>query len=120
MSVRRRPGERPDRARPVSGWVALALVASLLSSAVEAKIRFQSNKHKYICRVVVTVDNGRSERKVYDGPVRRGDFYTYRGGEGYTVCVQRSEVPQSCGSRLTRRQCMVDTHSNRTLLFNVR
>ncbi len=100
--------------------MAIALVGSLLSSAVEAKIRFQSDRHKYICRVVVTVDNGRSERKLYDGPVRRGAFYTYRGGEGYTVCVQRSEVPQSCGSRLTRRQCMVDRDTNRTVLFNVR
>ena len=99
-------------------WVSVALLGALLSPAAEAKLRFQSKKS--FCRVVVTVDNGRSVRKLYDGPVKRGAFYTYRGGEGFTVCAQRSEVPQSCGSRLTRPQCMVDRQPNRTLLFNLR
>lgn len=103
-----------------SAWMAVALTAALAPALAEAKLRLQSHRFKYVCRVVVTVDTGRTVRTIYDGPVRRGDIYTYRGREGHTVCMRRSEIPEVCESRLTPPQCMIDTSSNRTKLFSLR
>ena len=99
---------------------ALALIMMMLTSTAEATLRMKSDRFKHICRVVVTVDSPRGARIVHDGPVRRGQRHTFRAGDGSTVCVRRSVVPERCNSGLTAPQCMVDRYRNRTILFSIR
>jgi len=101
---------------PAVVLVALALLAPVTA---DANVRFQSNRFASICRVVVTAESPRGSRVLYDGPVKRGDFKTFFGGDGTTLCVYRSSIPQDCRSRLTGPQCMTDRHSNRTILFSI-
>jgi hypothetical protein len=113
------PGDRSGRwiarAAPLAG----ALLAALPPMA-DAALRIQSHRFDHICRVVVMADGPRGERKLYDGPVKRGDFKTFRAGDGTTICIYRNEVPERCNSRLGPPQCKTDRHSNRTTIFSIK
>lgn len=104
--------------------VLLAVVAStpllVFSPLADAALRLQSHRFAYICRVVVVADGPRGFRTLYDGPVKRGEFRTFHGGDSTTICIYRNRVPERCDSRLTQPQCKVDRHSNRTTLFSIR
>ena len=111
-----------DRARRSAWFVrgsVLVLFACMLSGTADATLRISSHRFAKICRVVVTIDSPRGSRIVYDGPVRRGQRKTFRGGDGSTVCIQRNQVPERCNSPLTAPQCKVDRFWNRTILFNI-
>ena len=114
------------RARGIASGARVAplplLAAWLLAAAPtlsEAALRIQSHRFDHICRVVVVADGPRGRRILYDGPVRRGDFKTFYGGDSTTICIYRGQVPERCDSRLAPPQCKVDRHSNRTILFSI-
>ena len=96
------------------------VVGVVVGTSAAADVRISTHRWKYICQVVVSVDNGRGAKVIYKGPAHSGFAKTVRGGGGSSVCVQRSRFPERCDSGLTRPECKLDMHTNRTIIFNIK
>lgn len=95
------------------------LAMCVAAGTASAVVRIANHNYPHICRAVITNSDLKSTRVLHDGPVGPSFMLKVDGGQGNTVCYQRSSIPQACESPLTPKRCIQDTDWKTTKQFNI-